>query len=131
MRTRIVIALSLCATLAALAPTLSATASSLPALPAPIGNPCLSVTVTPHVVNAGGVVTARTGPGTGGCTQSRLEWNWFVNGEKSSTCGTSSASCEIKATREGIFDGVAEFDFEPAEVLHSPLATHIRHRRAR
>ena len=31
---------------------------------------------------------------------------------------------------EGIFDGVAEFDFEPDEVLHSPLATHIRYRRA-
>jgi len=31
---------------------------------------------------------------------------------------------------EGIFNGVAEFDFEPAEVLHSPLATHICYRRA-
>ena len=30
---------------------------------------------------------------------------------------------------EGIFNGVAEFDFEPAEVLHSPLATHICYRR--
>src|SRR5436305_9708792 len=31
---------------------------------------------------------------------------------------------------ERIFDGVAEFDFEPQEVLHSPLATHICYRRA-
>lgn len=30
---------------------------------------------------------------------------------------------------EGIFNGVAEFDFEPDEVLHSPLATHICYRR--
>jgi dihydrofolate reductase len=30
---------------------------------------------------------------------------------------------------EGIFNGVAEFDFEPAEVLHSPLATHVCYRR--
>lgn len=32
---------------------------------------------------------------------------------------------------EGIFDGVAEFAFEPVEVLHSPLATHICYQRAR
>ena len=31
---------------------------------------------------------------------------------------------------EHIFDGT-RFDFEPVEVLHSPLATHIRYRRAR
>jgi dihydrofolate reductase len=31
---------------------------------------------------------------------------------------------------EGILNGIAEFDFEPAEVLHSPLATHICYRRA-
>jgi dihydrofolate reductase len=31
---------------------------------------------------------------------------------------------------ERIFDGVEEFGFEPVEVLHSPLATHIRYRRA-
>jgi dihydrofolate reductase len=30
---------------------------------------------------------------------------------------------------ERIFDGGQEFDFEPVEVLHSPLATHIRYRR--
>jgi riboflavin biosynthesis pyrimidine reductase len=30
---------------------------------------------------------------------------------------------------ERIFDGVESFGFEPAEVLHSPLATHIRYRR--
>jgi dihydrofolate reductase len=30
---------------------------------------------------------------------------------------------------ERIFDGVESFDFEPVEVLHSPLATHIRYRR--
>lgn len=32
---------------------------------------------------------------------------------------------------ERIFDGVESFGFEPAEVLHSPLATHIRYRRVR
>ena len=31
---------------------------------------------------------------------------------------------------ERIFDGVQSFGFEPVEVLHSPLATHIRYRRA-
>jgi dihydrofolate reductase len=31
---------------------------------------------------------------------------------------------------ERIFDGIESFDFEPVEVLHSPLATHIRYRRA-
>jgi len=30
---------------------------------------------------------------------------------------------------ERIFDGLTSFDFEPVEVLHSPLATHIRYRR--
>jgi dihydrofolate reductase len=30
---------------------------------------------------------------------------------------------------ERIFDDVEVFDFEPAEVLHSPLATHIKYRR--
>jgi dihydrofolate reductase len=30
---------------------------------------------------------------------------------------------------ERIFDGIGRFDFEPAEVLHSPLTTHIRYRR--
>ncbi len=30
---------------------------------------------------------------------------------------------------ERIFDEVESFDFQPAEVLHSPLATHIRYRR--
>ncbi|GAC1533015.1 MAG: dihydrofolate reductase family protein [Marmoricola sp.] len=30
---------------------------------------------------------------------------------------------------ERLFDGVVSFDFEPAEVLHSPLSTHIRYRR--
>jgi dihydrofolate reductase len=31
---------------------------------------------------------------------------------------------------ERIFDGVDSFGFEPVEVLHSPLSTHIRYRRA-
>ena len=31
---------------------------------------------------------------------------------------------------ERIFNGVAEFDFEPDEVLQSPLATHVCYRRA-
>ncbi len=30
---------------------------------------------------------------------------------------------------ERIFDGIESFDFEPVEVLHSPLATHVRYRR--
>ena len=32
---------------------------------------------------------------------------------------------------EAIFDGVTEFHFEPVEILHSPLATHICYRRTR
>ena len=28
---------------------------------------------------------------------------------------------------ERMFDGVASFDFEPIEVHHSPLTTHIRY----
>lgn len=31
---------------------------------------------------------------------------------------------------ERMFDGVEAFDYEPVEVLHSPLSTHIRYRRA-
>ena len=31
---------------------------------------------------------------------------------------------------ERMFDGVEVFDYEPVEVLHSPLSTHIRYRRA-
>jgi dihydrofolate reductase len=31
---------------------------------------------------------------------------------------------------ERMFDGVQSFGFEPVEVLHSPLATHIRYRRS-
>jgi dihydrofolate reductase len=31
---------------------------------------------------------------------------------------------------ERLFDGVETFGFEPVEVLHSPLATHIRYRRS-
>ena len=31
---------------------------------------------------------------------------------------------------ERIFDGVESFALEPVEVLHSPLTTHIRYRRA-
>lgn len=30
---------------------------------------------------------------------------------------------------ERIFDGIESFGFEPAEVFHSPLTTHIRYRR--
>ncbi|TKV61290.1 dihydrofolate reductase [Nakamurella flava] len=30
---------------------------------------------------------------------------------------------------ESLFDGVRDFDFEPVEVLHSPLTTHVRYRR--
>ncbi|MGW4086262.1 dihydrofolate reductase family protein [Streptomyces sp. NPDC004822] len=30
---------------------------------------------------------------------------------------------------ESLFDGVATFDFDPVEVLHSPLSTHVRYRK--
>jgi dihydrofolate reductase len=30
---------------------------------------------------------------------------------------------------ERLFEGTESFGFEPVEVLHSPLATHIRYRR--
>ncbi|UUY02407.1 dihydrofolate reductase family protein [Svornostia abyssi] len=36
----------------------------------------------------------------------------------------------LLAAGERIFDGVDAFGMEPVEVLHSPLATHIRYRRA-
>lgn len=32
---------------------------------------------------------------------------------------------------ERIFDGAVTFDFAPVEVLHSPVATHVRYRRSR
>jgi Carboxypeptidase regulatory-like domain len=96
MRVRLGAALSLSAILAVLSFALSAGATSAPV---PITNSCLSVIVAPHTVSVGGVVTAHTGPGTGGCTHTNVEWNWFVNGEKETTCGTNSASCSIKASR--------------------------------
>jgi hypothetical protein len=49
------------------------------------------------------------------------------------------AACAEDAARTGpvllesgerLFDGVESFGFEPVEVFHSPLATHIRYRRA-
>jgi dihydrofolate reductase len=36
----------------------------------------------------------------------------------------------VLGSGERIFDGVESFGLEPVEVLHSPLATHIRYRRA-
>jgi dihydrofolate reductase len=35
----------------------------------------------------------------------------------------------VLGSGERIFDDVESFGFEPAEVLHSPLATHVRYRR--
>lgn len=35
----------------------------------------------------------------------------------------------VLGTGETIFDAGTRFDFEPVEVLHSPLATHVRYRR--
>ncbi len=35
----------------------------------------------------------------------------------------------VLGSGEPLFEGVEPFKFEPAEVLHSPLATHIRYRR--
>lgn len=35
----------------------------------------------------------------------------------------------VLGSGERVFDGVESFGFEPVEVLHSPLATHIRYRR--
>jgi dihydrofolate reductase len=43
---------------------------------------------------------------------------------------TLDVSPVLLGSGERIFDGVESFDFEPVEVLHSPLATHIRYRRA-
>jgi len=37
----------------------------------------------------------------------------------------------LPGSGERIFDGVESFGFEPAEVLHSLLTTHIRYRRVR
>ena len=36
----------------------------------------------------------------------------------------------VLGSGESFFDGNTPFDFEPVEVLHSPLATHIRYRRS-
>ncbi len=36
----------------------------------------------------------------------------------------------VLGSGESIFDGITEFGFEPAEVLESPLATHVCYRRA-
>ena len=30
---------------------------------------------------------------------------------------------------EALFEGIPDFDFEPVEVIHSPLATHVRYLR--
>jgi dihydrofolate reductase len=43
---------------------------------------------------------------------------------------TLDVSPLLLGSGERIFDGIDSFDFEPVEVLHSPLATHIRYRRA-
>ncbi|WP_210490982.1 dihydrofolate reductase family protein [Patulibacter sp. SYSU D01012] len=36
----------------------------------------------------------------------------------------------LLGTGERLFDGATTFGYEPVEVLHSPLATHVRYRRA-
>ena len=47
------------------------------------------------------------------------------------TEGFDAAYAHARETAgERIFDGVESFGFEPVEVLHSPLATHIRYRRS-
>jgi dihydrofolate reductase len=35
----------------------------------------------------------------------------------------------VLGSGERLFDGIKSFEFEPVEVLHSPIATHIRYRR--
>lgn len=42
---------------------------------------------------------------------------------------TLDISPVLLGSGERIFDGIETFDFEPVEVLHSVLATHIRYRR--
>jgi hypothetical protein len=48
--------------------------------------------------------------------------------------GTTQVTLDIApvllGSGERIFDGVESLGLEPIEVLHSPLATHIRYRRA-
>jgi dihydrofolate reductase len=43
---------------------------------------------------------------------------------------TLDISPVLLGSGERIFDGLHTFDMEPVEVLHSPLATHIRYRRS-
>ncbi|WP_458682732.1 hypothetical protein [Prescottella equi] len=38
-------------------------------------------------------------------------------------------SRKLLSRGERMFDGVEAFNFEPIEVLHSPLSTHIRYRK--
>ena len=54
--------------------------------------------------------------------------NPWAGGDGNCTAGTSaySAACEAAGDKG---DGVESFGFEPVEVLHSPLTTHIRYRR--
>ena len=49
-------------------------------------------------------------------------------GSSTSSRSISPRSCSGPA--KWIFDGVGSLALEPVEVLHSPLATHIRYRRA-
>lgn len=42
---------------------------------------------------------------------------------------TLDISPVVLGSGESIFDGEGAFDFDPVEVLHSPLATHVRYRR--
>jgi hypothetical protein len=62
-------------------------------------SPCISVSARPHAVSVGASITGRTGPGTGGCTEKQLSWNWFAAGERVTACATNSTVCVIKTDR--------------------------------
>ena len=70
---------------------------------------------------------------TAGATASTSRAAPRPSGRRSSPGSSTSSTLDIApvllGSGERIFDGV-EFGLEPAEVLHSPLATHIRYRRA-
>ena len=50
-------------------------------------------------------------------------------GERKFTQLTLDIAPVLLGAGERIFDGVESFGFEPVEVLHSPISTHIRYRR--
>lgn len=58
---------------------------------------------------------------------------WHLGDERANEADIDELTLDITpvllGSGERIFDGVESLGLEPVEVLHSPLATHIRYRR--